>query len=499
MDDGVSRYPRLWWTKRLLLCAIALLVLLTVARFLWGWYAHRQLQNELNRLAVAGEPLTVEQITPHDVAAEDNSAPWWKRAIAAINPQLQTPSQSDLSYSNYPPYPGEWVHLLETGVPGNAQAIALAEQAATKPATDWGIQISVPFNPGMLAPLNSVRNLANVVGDSATWSHLHGNDAEALHRIVTVRRLGRSMHAEPLLIAYMVGIGIDALAMERLQEIAPDLAIGNSSAAASSATTQSIAASRQQVRQLIGELLHDAADRSDVHQAIVFERVEQLETIRKESHSAWLLGPMFDLEMLRAFRSMQIVLHAIDSSQYFAPEMAILNTVPGIHDNFGFTSPSLFTSVPQLTMPSQPPRYSRIVSATLGLNWIDRFLITDNRVREDREFAAVSLATRLYWLDHQAWPKSLDDLVPDYLPQKPIDLFSPTGAPLGYLVGRTPGGNGERPVVYGVDSDAKQFAAPKAADLPVTPQFGYGRRNLWQFRDLSRWYPPTPTQPTTSP
>jgi hypothetical protein len=77
----------------------------------------------------------------------------------------------------------------------------------------------------------------------------------------------------------------------------------------------------------------------------------------------------------------------------------------------------------------------------------------------------------------------------------PIDFFSPTGAPLGYLIGRTPSGDADRPVVYGIDSDQKRYAVPKQTDLPNIPQLTFSQ-SLWQFRDLSRWYP---VRPTTQP
>lgn len=58
--------------------------------------------------------------------------------------------------------------------------------------------------------------------------------------------------------------------------------------------------------------------------------------------------------------------------------------------------------------------------------------------------AATSLAIRLYELDHERPPESLDELIPDYLPAIPLDPFHPDNAIIGYLP------NAERPRLYSV-------------------------------------------------
>ena len=48
--------------------------------------------------------------------------------------------------------------------------------------------------------------------------------------------------------------------------------------------------------------------------------------------------------------------------------------------------------------------------------------------------AAVALAIRLYRADHGgAWPASLGELVPAYLPAIPIDPLASNGSPLHYV------------------------------------------------------------------
>ena len=98
--------------------------------------------------------------------------------------------------------------------------------------------------------------------------------------------------------------------------------------------------------------------------------------------------------------------------------------------------------------------------------------------------AAVSLATHLYYLDHDGrWPPSLDALVPAYLPAVPMDPFSPTHEPLQYLLAR----NGSRPVVFSVGEDMRNDT-PDESVIPTGPLYDETLptpSDIW--RDLSRF------------
>lgn len=495
MAEPLDTSPRLWWTKRLLIIAGVLLVLLILTRLWWGWIAHRRLQRELDLIRASGEPVLPGEIHFDHVPNEQNSVPIWQKAIAAINPNVDTPSGSNITYPPYPPYTPEFHRVLEAGVNANTAAISLAEQAADLPGTDWNIQCSSPMVntvSSLIPTLNGSRNLANVVGDSAIQAHEHGNDAEAIRRILTLRRLAASVDAQPMLVSHLVAVGIDAMAMGNLMTITPDLAIGSDRAGV--ATTHPAAASRAQIERLITDLLRGAASHEALHRAIVSERVEQLDGIETEDvFPAPLLRPMFELEAVRAMQSLAIILNAADRAKSSPEAETITSHLQIDPNNYGFAA--RFSS-PTLPLP-QPPRYSRIVSGTTGNSWMPRLLTTDFLRTQEQQFTAVSLAIRLYFLDHHAWPTSLDALVPKYLPRVPADLFSTTGAPLGLLIGKTPTG-ADRPVIYGRYFESRHQEPPSVGDIPPTPMFANETSALWQFRDVSRWYP-SPTTQTTQP
>ena len=61
--------------------------------------------------------------------------------------------------------------------------------------------------------------------------------------------------------------------------------------------------------------------------------------------------------------------------------------------------------------------------------------------------AATALAIRLYELDHGRRPVALEELVPEYLPAVPLDLFAADGRAIGYAPANAP------PVLYSVNVD----------------------------------------------
>jgi hypothetical protein len=128
--------------------------------------------------------------------------------------------------------------------------------------------------------------------------------------------------------------------------------------------------------------------------------------------------------------------------------------------------------------------------------------VNHHRVRLERRLAAVTLAARLYRLDHGgAWPASLDALAPHYLPRVPADPFDAAGKPLKYVVipKGQPDGT-DRPIVYSVADDGADDTAAGRGAPPAWPLYdwNYGtssRRPLPdpdQWRDLSRWANPPP-------
>jgi hypothetical protein len=128
-------------------------------------------------------------------------------------------------------------------------------------------------------------------------------------------------------------------------------------------------------------------------------------------------------------------------------------------------------------------------------HWADRQIEQINRVNADSTFDALSLACHLFQYDHGRWPKSLDELVPKYIKQVPIDPWGDGKQTFAYALikGGLPDGS-DRPLLYDRDEGTDRLFYQ--LDRPA---FEF-ERNEWkasnrskhggQFRDVARWSPP---------
>lgn len=472
--------PRLWWTKRIALWLIALAIVLGIVRLWWGHSAHQALEREIAKVRAAGEPVTVDDIQQPDIPDGENAAVSWSLAMAAINSNVNTPGQSNLEYENYPPYSAEFLQLLETGVNGNAKALALARQARSRSKVNWKTPLTTPLLNNRPS-LNQARDLANIVGDSALHAHLHGDDLEAVERVRDVRRLAQDIDRQPFLVSHLVSIGIQALALSRLEVITPDLQIGDS-------TPPTIhPATREQLQAMVKQLVAESDDYKALHDTMAAERVAALDTTRFYARDAMLLRPMFDLAAAQELQESAIVVRAGDERTHTAAKQVLAAMQPqNIH-----LSPMLTMPIPSKE-PQAAPRISRITNWMSAGSYAARFLNVDQRVRVEQRLAAVALAMRMYRVDHDEWPKSLDVLVPKYLPRVPQDPFA-TDKPIGYMLIKhgLPDGK-DRPLIYSVGEAGDVDVEEKYA--PPVPTYDW-TRGSFQFRDLERWSPPPSTQP----
>jgi hypothetical protein len=155
---------------------------------------------------------------------------------------VQSPAESPLEYSDYPPFPPEWHKLAKAAREANADRVKLARQARTAPRGQWP--------PGPLLPyLNTVRALANELGDAALYEQTQGNHAEAVESVRDIFALARSLRAtnNRYSVQLLVSVGIDALGANRLMVMGPGLEFTEDEA-----NRRNV--SPAVVRELIGEL-----------------------------------------------------------------------------------------------------------------------------------------------------------------------------------------------------------------------------------------------------
>lgn len=514
LDSATANPPRFWWLKRLTVSSLALAVVLAGVWYAWAGEARHRLARELEPLIAAGEPVNAAGMKAVRLPDAENGALLYRHAWTIMDRTVDSPANSQIDYEGYPPLPRRWHARTDRAIPKNGPALAAMREARGFRRFDWGINVISPAYGTLLPHLNHARELANLAGDAALYAHVHGDDAGAIEFVRDIRHEADAVNRMPtFLVTHLVAIGCEALALHRLEVIAPGLSIAPGDAAgedgpaapgtpppAGHAATRPVArpATRAQVRALIAELLDESRRARGVRLAHAGEGAAELDMGEHFGRVAPVLRPMFELDAVRVARANKAVARAADEPNWQAA-MKVLRTDPALAQ-----VPAPQTALPGIIRGPRrgggPPKrkpvdYTRFLASDVAnITGIasGRGIEQDMKLRADRGLAAASLAVQLYRADHGGqFPPSLDALVPDYLPRLPLDPFRANGKPIGYVIARgaLPDG-GDRPLVYSVGPDGvDNTAAGQLAALPKTPSFGW-QRTPDQWRDVSRWSPP---------
>jgi hypothetical protein len=485
-DRASSNVPPRFRIPRRVVAVGNILLLLIIVRLIWGAYESVQLEREVKRLRERGQPLAAEDFTYVPLADDQNAATFLMDAAKAFNPNATPPRASNNIYPPYPPYDAKWMADAGASEAAHGKLFQLAREARSRPKAQWRDQpFTAPLTIANLGMnnLNAARNLANILGDGAEYQHLTGNDAEALDRARDLLHLSGSLRQDDPMISQLVATGIDAMAANAILQIAPGLRLDRSTNPAARASAQAV----------LADLLNEAPLRDGVRRSLVFEQAAMHEFRTGAGSGTWVVRPLVDAQLVWDHRNLEILIHAASDARnkpQFVAAMARA-TVEQPRET-GPRSAALAVGY------RHTPRYSRWFATDANY---DRYLETTFRVLGERRMTAVSLAAQLFRADHQRWPKTLDELVPAYLPSAPLDPFA-DGKPIGYILqrGTLPGG-GDRPVVYVRTGERDMGPYPEPIyswehnRWPTLPR----GTEVWQYRDLERFNPPQPaaSQPST--
>jgi len=434
-------------------------IALSIAWLAWFYIARERLQAKLDGLTSRHEPVHFSDLDFSPIPDKENAAFYYQSAIAAVSTTAISPSASNFTFPNHPPYSAAWQQMVDQAVAADQQSLSLARRAQNLDRADWGTRL--PPSGAFLFPvplhsLNDARNLANLLSDGARQSHSHGDDVEALQRIFDVLHLADAVQQRGFLVGRLVAIGIQALAIDSIQILATDI---------------QLLPNRPAVTKLIRQLLDEKKARDARSEMARYEYLLVLDDAFMLADHSTVLRPMIDLGIARTIENITQFQNACLQTNWPAAQ-AILGQPPII----AFT-------VPALPDPNAP-RSSRFVDLTFGFRSDDRYLLTEFRVSALARIAGVSLAVNLYHADHHRWPVNLQSLVPIYLQAVPDDPFYATPHPIGYMLF-----DGSRPLLF-----CDTSGTPLASSPPATPIFGWNNNTgTRQWCDVTNWWQkPTP-------
>ena len=462
------------WRSRSFRAVVGLALLVLMLRLAWGWQTGRTLRAQRDEIRRRGEPAALEEVRFDKIRDADNAWFVQQQAAAVSMTGPPSPRASNDEYREYPPYSAAWMKRAGDSEKAHAQAFALARRARQLPRAQLRTAMPNGRSSNMLTGLGTARNLANTVSDGALYLHVNGDDAEAIERVLDVLHVGRSLHQDPALVSQLVGRGVDVLAFNTAQIMAPGLRFERP-------------ATREGVRHLIAELMDEESVWRGFEQSMVTERLLVSDFIQWQAEGTWVIRPLADREQIRLNRNMDVTIAA--SRVRDEPRgMAELRRA-------GW-EPVPDWDYPALVGGGGPtrriiPRYSRWFSVPC---YYTRAFEMHYRTIAEQRMTVVSLAVQLYRADHGKWPERLAELVPAYLPAVPQDPYDEDGRGLGYVVrkGALPRG-GDRPLVYydeGPDCPTAVRPEPMYSYERVRDANGTAMPSARQYRDLSRFEPP---------
>lgn len=380
--------------RHIILAVFAALMLAAVLHMvLLGTRANRRLM----ALRAAGHPTTLAELALRNKLSMgmDNAAPVYESAFAAFVP----PADVNVPYVGKTTESSDrgaaWLEPTDKAVAdclaANEKCLALLHEAA-------GIEnCRYDYNYGQGYPQLSKLRSCVLLLKLAAISHAHKGDADAAVACVKDGLcLGNSLQKEPFTLPYLVHIaciGAMITGMERTL----------------SATTFTDA----QLRDL-GDALAAAGERVDLAQTLISERCLLIECTRDPSLNG-MTGPGAVILKLPGIQSR------------------------GLNDILDHMEASIEAA--GLPSPQRTARFREIEDRLRGLSMLHvmaqilapavaRTAELDSRFQAHLNLARTALAIERYRLAAEKTPEQLDDLVPKYLEQVPIDPFD--GRPIRY-------------------------------------------------------------------
>lgn len=439
---------------------------------LWHLEAVRRRQAIVRDAQARGEPILPEDYDIPKVPDEENAAVSLRRGAERI--QFSKDFGAYILRLRGPVWPLHTItvddvrkdpepfqqHLAENG-----EALALIRRARGQRRVDWGIRPRPPFRASEVYP-DSIREILNNDETLLTWAARYRQaTGDGREFVNCLRDLLGMQDARPSAqfgkFGYRDSLDSSFLVCQLLEDAAPNLKIRGTADDPSSR-----AAGRTQVKALIEALLDEVRLRDAARTACLCERTFNLNRFSTIASYGFFrpmpLRPAAEVEAVRVLEDCTSAMTVVGEPSWPA---------------------AMARRLQSQTHPESTLEYFTHVDSGMYRRGTDEFLLSHFRAIAARRVAAVMLAVRLYRVDHGGFPRTLGELVPEYLPSLPADPFSPGGASFGYRRKNNP------PVVYSVSRNG----VDDGGVLPWIPD-----TSPWRFPDAAFRLGPLPA-PATAP
>lgn len=209
--------------KLLIILVIIGVVIVTpvVLWTIWCWSAERQFQAKLDDLRKRGEPVTLAEMAPPEVAEDQNAALLYERAFALMTPM----PDERLQWFRALLRKSEALDAKEIGeakelLSANGAALALIRQAVGKPQCRFPLSYNSPSEWGMaFKHLAGLQNAGRLLRLSAVVNQTEGRDSEAVRDCLSLLKLSRAVHDEPFTLSLQVELFLSNSALTQLRSV----------------------------------------------------------------------------------------------------------------------------------------------------------------------------------------------------------------------------------------------------------------------------------------
>lgn len=405
---------RRWWTVPLLLVGFLLLCVVAV----W-WYLQRsELRQRYRAIRAAGQPVTFEELNAYyalPAGVEDITA-LWVDALSRSSNIVDLPEAAKLPLIGdgpaIPAWGKDWAEKdqVATFLDNHSETLIAIHQAA---AADGGVRYPHDLRDGVETLLPHVQNLRSSSRLLTLEADLRARNRDTDGTVESLRgqfAVGRTLDGDPILVSFLVRLAVDGGAVDNASQLLPE-----------------IEPTREQLL-AIQEDLRRTDYHAELENALIGERVFGLN--------------FFGNSNLTGLGAIQTKLLDISATESKVKYIDMMNEAMATSRRpwlVGmFNEPWLANWNPNSMNPTDQ-MYSVLIPQ------LDQCFLAAGRQEAKLLSLDAAIAAELYRRDHGELPKSLEDLVPDYLAAVPTDPFN--GEPVRYVV------NENDFVIYGLGED----------------------------------------------
>ncbi|QDV54948.1 hypothetical protein [Rosistilla oblonga] len=378
----------------------------------WRASSKAKLEKQLDRMRANGQPTTAAELSKHYVipAGAEDATQLWIDACTPLDTEQFRLAGTDLPIvgANSPleiPPPGTpWKEqaavqqLLNT----YADSMQLMHQAT---ALGGYARFDHDFTQGIALLLPNVLSLRSGAGLLKLEAHTNahrGDPAACLQSLEAMFTIGRGVENDPILVSQLVMIALDSMAVQTTVELLPHLQWNDSQLQRLQELTRRtnyLATVRNSIlgQQVLGRLAFD-------NPALMDEEITQLPGL-----------PLFGNE---------------DQSLYLE---LMGDFIEGTQVSWAESFRAAGSAQTKLTEATKSPlNRIRYMLTTLVFPAIDAVITAGARADSYAKLTDVLIAAQRYKLAKSEYPKTIEELVPTYLPSVPIDPHD--NAPVRYAL-----------------------------------------------------------------